>query len=90
MPAISITVWDMATGQPINDGITGLAVRGNETHSLEAVEGNVFWVYGETGTYSIFLAREDYLPWYKSEVIVTGSRCLISTTHIRAEMVPTH
>jgi hypothetical protein len=90
-PALWIEVTDASTGAAIGEGVTGVAVVGGEPIQLEwahAGEDNVLVAYGPKGAYDIFLAKDGYLAWFKGGVAVTGSRCLLTTTDVEAEMVP--
>jgi hypothetical protein len=86
-PAIQVTVWDAVSDEPLNSGVTGLAVLSGRSYPLESMGGNVLSTYGGAGTYDLFVAKDGYLPWYTCGVKVTGSRCTTHTTSIRVEMI---
>lgn len=91
-PAIVITVWDASTGELVGSGVTGIAVVDDQSIQLEVrddleVTGEIR-VYGPAGTYDLFLAKDGYRAWYKGDVVVTGTRCSLTSVRVRAEMLP--
>ena len=87
-PAIVVTVWDATTGAPIIDGVTGVAAVDGEPIEFQWMDGNRLWAYGPVGTYDLFLAKDGYRAWFRGSVTVTGTRCRLKPTSLRADMVP--
>jgi hypothetical protein len=88
---ITLTVRDSATSAPLADAATRIYVRegafvDSALTRLGGPDGvsSVGLVYERRGTYEVTVERSGYLPWRRSNVVVTADACHVRGVQLTA------
>lgn len=93
---VTVTVVDSATGGPkLFTGLWARARTGSYVDSLGLDLGDVqkgaitmSLAYEHKGTYQVDVHADGYQLWTKSDVVVTGDQCHVTTVALTARLVP--
>ena len=85
---LTVTVVDAADGRPLAEGAVLTLTEGDYTESwTEAFDSTLSGAWERSGTYEVSVLRPSYLPWLRSDVVVTADECHVQTVSLRAELV---
>lgn len=85
-PAVSVSVFDSQSGDPVTGALKGVATDGAYRDSLLQSNGQLKGAYGRTGTYAVLVQHPDYNTWIRKGVTVSSGRCGVETQSLEADL----
>jgi len=86
---IVVTVDDRDSGEPVEEGLSGVTVKGGVSSEMEAF-GNVLQGAGEdAGTHDVLVTAPGYESWSMDRIQVEDGECHVSSVRLTASLVPT-
>jgi len=87
IPAITVTIVDALTSQPIPGGALVIARDGAYADTAAGQPPLYFMAYERSGTYSVSVASPGYRPWNLEGLVVMRDRCHVKTVPLAARLM---
>jgi hypothetical protein len=88
-PGITVEPVDAATGQPVSQHATVIAMTSSyaDTATVHTTGvPSISAAYERPGTYTVLVRHPDYREWRRSPVLVTKDECHVQTVRLKAEL----
>lgn len=83
---LQVIAVDSTTGEPVLDGLSGVAIRNGVQETMLVFENQLFGAGEAAGVYQVSVTASGYLSWSRSGVEVTEDECHVLTESLTALM----
>ena len=87
-PAVLVSVTDARTGEPLIEGVVGVAREGAYVDTLFQVQNRLYGAFERPGLYLLTVDKPGFVPWRRDDVRVAKDACHVITRNFEAPLSP--
>jgi len=89
---LSVTAVDADTGEPVTEGLQGVAIRAvpvqrSISSDMMVYENRLMGAGEQPGVYTVVVTATGYEIWTRTDVAVTADQCHVQTVELTAELL---